>query len=435
MMGTATPPDAWDDHPAEGTAAFLDIDLAAALRHPDLEALAARLHAAGPVVRVPYPAGGEIWVVTDPQLAREVLADPRLAKDAALAPPHWTEVFSVLGTRSNPHPGLIAVEGERHRRLRGVHAPAFTRRRIQALEPAIQATCDQHFDRLAAVDRPIADAVTEFCYPFPLSVICDVLGVPEELRPDLAQASEDMAYGADHAVRRAGRRLIYRRVEEAVASKAVNPADDLITALLAVRDDDSARLTSEELPAAITGLIFAGHETTAGLLAALLLKVLVDPDAKDAARTDAGAAALVEQTLRSYPPSPNTTWRFAAEPLTIGGFHVPAGAAVLVSIVAVNHCPAAGHDRGRRERVEHLSFSFGPHYCIGAELARAEARIAVRTFVERFPRARLGVAESELIWDSSLLLRRMRSLPIRVSTAAPRTPAAAAAAASPSVTD
>lgn len=418
MMGAGASPNVADGH---RTAAWLDLDLAAAQRHPDLEALAGRLHAAGPVVRVPYPAGGDVWIVTDPQLAKEALTDPRLAKDATLAPPHWTEVATVLGTRAKPHPGLIAVEGERHRRLRSVHAPAFTRRRIRALEPAIQALCDAHLDRLAAAG-PLVDAVTEFCYPFPLAVICDVLGVPEELRPDLAKASEDMAYGADEATQRAGRRLIYQRVEEAVASKAANPADDLITDLLALRDDASARLTAEELPATITGLIFAGHETTAGLLAALLLRVLAEPAAKEAARSDAGAVDLVEETLRYYPPSPNTTWRFAAEPLTLGGVRIPARAAVLVSIVAVNRCPAGDHaepdadpEESRRRRGEHLSFSYGPHYCIGAELARAEARIAVRTFVDRFPRARLGAAETELIWDSSLLLRRLRSLPIRVS--------------------
>lgn len=393
----------------------LGADLAEAARHPDPAVLAEVLRTAGPVVRAPYPAGGYVWVVTEPGTAREVLSDTRLVKDAALAPPHWTEVFTVLGTRSRPHPGLIAVEGAQHRRLRAVHAPAFTPRRIRALEPRIRAACEERLDRVAAMDRTVVDVVAEYCYPVPLTVIGELLGFPPAAHADLRRATEDIAYGGEHSVRRAGRALLARWVEQAVRTKRDHPGEDVISDLVAVHEADPGRLRAEELTAAVTGLIFAGHETTAGLLASMLMRVATDPEARAAATTDAGAAALVERTLQLFPPVPNTTWRFAAEPLTIAGHEVPRGAAVLVSLLAVNRCPVGTGSADRTPAaVDHMSFGHGPHYCIGAGLSRTEARIAVRALVERFPDVRLAVDEADLRWDSSIPLRRLRSLPVHL---------------------
>ncbi|MFB7598149.1 cytochrome P450 [Streptomyces sp. NPDC056160] len=374
----------------------------------------ARLRAKGPVHRIRMPEGGaEAWLVVGYEAGRAALADPGLSKDWAKASPALP-----LGTvSSGPH--MLRYDPPDHTRLRRLVAREFTARRVEELAPRVQRTTDTLLDRMLDAPDGRADLVEALPFPLPISVICELLGVPDLDRASFRTWSNEAIGAADVAQRGAAADAMARYMRELVADKRQRPGEDLLSALIHGEDDDGDRLSHEELVGMAWLLLVAGHETTVNLISNGVLALLTHPGQLAALRADLTLIdAAVEEMLRYDGPLETPTYRFTTEPVTIGDTVVPGGGElVLVAIADANRDPGRFCDPDRfditRDARGHVAFGHGIHHCLGAPLARLEARIAVRTLLERCPDLALDIHPAAITWRPGLMIRGPRSLPVR----------------------
>nr|BFD80900.1 cytochrome P450 [Streptomyces sp. Xyl84] len=374
----------------------------------------ARLRAQGPVHRIRMPEGGaEAWLVVGYEAGRAALADPRLTKDWAKASP----ALPLGSVSSGPH--MLRSDPPDHTRLRRLVAREFTARRVEELAPRVQKTTDALLDRMLAAPDGRADLVEALSFPLPISVICELLGVPDLDRASFRTWSNDAIGAADVSEREAAAAAMARYMRELVSGKRRRPGEDLLSALIHAEDDEGDRLSHEELVGMAWLLLVAGHETTVNLISNGVLALLTHPAQLAALRADLGLIdAAVEEMLRYDGPLETPTYRFTTEPVTIGGTVVPGGGElVLVAIADANRDPArfAAPERFDifRDARGHVAFGHGIHHCLGAPLARLEARIAVRTLLERCPGLALDIHPAAITWRPGLMIRGPRSLPVR----------------------
>jgi cytochrome P450 len=378
----------------------------------------AAMAAAGPVLRIPSPGGGEAWLVTGYAEARAALNDARLVK----APP--PPVTPLRRERFATSPWLtshmLVRDGAEHERLRKLVMAAFTRRRIEALGPSIQAIADTLLDDLvvAGKDGSPVDLLDGFAFPLPMSVICELMGVPEGLREDLRTGMEPTFRGIgmtdEEWVPKID--LLEATMRELVATRRRDPGDDLISALIQVRDGGD-RLSEDELLSMAFILIAAGHETTVHLIANGVEALLAHRDQWDLLCAEpARIPAAVEELLRWCGPVQVTFPLIAAEAMELGGKTLGSGELVIVALLPANR-DAAQHENPdlldvTREPRQHLGFGHGIHHCLGAAMARLEARIALETLLRRFPDLRLAVEPAELTWQPSFIFHGLTALPV-----------------------
>jgi cytochrome P450 len=250
-------------------------------------------------------------------------------------------------------------------------------------------------------------------------MISDLLGVPGEHRADFRDWST--AILLSETAPKAGAAAMARLagyLADLIAAKRREPADDLLSALIAARDGGDA-LTEDELTSLAFLVLVAGYENSVNLIANGVAWLLERPESLAAARAGEDAlAAVVEELLRVDPPAPVAFRRFPTEDITIGGVTVPAGATVLLGIAAANRDPdrpVAGtrHADQRPADSGHLAFGHGIHYCVGAPLARLEAQVAIGTLVRRLPGLALAVPAEQLRWRPSVRTRALIELPVR----------------------
>lgn len=380
----------------------------------------------GPVVRIPH-GEGYAWVVSDPVLVRSVLKDIRFSKEGRHAPPWFVDESGLIGSpQTSAASQIITSEGEEHKRLRRLLMLALSPARIQSWSATITAVTDEllgslaHQAGAAARNAPV-DVVGGLAYPLPLTIICTLFGLPHDVHHIMRNASEDISYGGNAAVRDAGREQLYSTVAELIDHYPDRLADGLITDLIALTRSDPPQASLTEVKSWIPGLILPGHESTASLLSSALYEMLRSQQ-QGAAQAES-IDAIVEETLRLHPPFPLATWRFATHDITLSGIEIPSGAPVLVNLAAANHDPLI-HLRPdqfipHRSPINHVTFGLGAHHCIGAALARLETRIAVAAFFRRFPDARLASPDEPAIWQSDLLGRRIVSLPVILNPVPP----------------
>ncbi len=309
---------------------------------------------------------------------------------------------------------FVHLDPPDHTRLRRLVSKAFTPRVVASLAPHIQQVTDELLN--AAAERGRLDVVADLAYPLPVRIICELLGVPtadhhlihdwsevlaHALEPDLVTAGP----GSDSTAEQArGEMAAY--FQELVAARRAEPRDDLLSYLVGV-EDEGDRLTEHELLGTCMLLIVAGHETTANLIANAILALLRDPDQLTALREDPELAdAAVEESLRHDPPIQMTT-RIARSPMRIADTPMVDGAVLLLLIAAANRDPAVFDEPDRfdirRPAGRHLAFAAGPHFCLGAGLARIEGAIALRSFAERVVAPQLD--ESLLCYKPTVTLR------------------------------
>ncbi|MBT2385104.1 cytochrome P450 [Streptomyces sp. ISL-11] len=391
------------------------VDLAASgdefARHP--HRVYAELRERGPVHRVRMPEGALAWLVVGYEEVRATLNDPRLSKDWRSA----SEAIGLTPVASGPH--MLILDPPHHTRLRKLVAKEFTPRRVEEMAPRVQRMTDELLDAMLAAPDRRTDLVDALSFPLPMGVICELLGVPS-LDREAFRAWSNTAVGSAPAAEKAvAAREVGAYLAELVAAKRETPGDDLLSALIRATDEDGDRLSPEELLGMAWILLVAGHETTVNLISNGVLALLRHPDQLADLRADFGLLEnAVEEMLRYDGPLETPTYRFTTEPIEIGGTLIPGGGELVLPVLAdADRDPARFDDPGRfdirRDARGHIAFGHGIHYCLGAPLARLEARIAVRSLLERFPDLALDAHPDSLTWRQGLLIRGPHRLPVR----------------------
>lgn len=373
----------------------------------------------GPVRQVRFPDGVVRWVVLGYAEGRAALNDSRLRKDAEHAtallndkrglPPATTGHMVLLSNMLNTDP-------PHHTRLRKLATRAFTPRRVAALRPRIEEITAGLLDAMAGRDE--VDLLHDFAEPLPITVICELLGVPFDDRADFqrwTRAIVSVSGGDDEEYTRSTAAM-GAYLSRLVAAKRAQPAADLLSALADPADDGDA-LTDQELVGMGFLLLVAGHDTTVNLIANGTLALLRDPARLHALQAHPEAIPdAVEEFLRYDGPVNMATLRYTAEPVTIGETVIPADEFVLIALSSANRDPERYPDAESldpdRDATGHVAFGHGIHFCVGAPLARLEAQTAFAALLSRFPNLRLSPAADTLTYHASTLMRGLTSLPV-----------------------
>ncbi|MBB4908177.1 cytochrome P450 [Actinophytocola algeriensis] len=308
-----------------------------------------------------------------------------------------------------------------HTRLRALVTKVFTVKAIAALEPMVTDLVDRSLDRVADGGR--VDLIDELAFPLPFAVISEMLGTPpadhERLRELSGTLVRSLEVQTDPAVIQAINDAEFELTEmmrDIIEWKRANPADDLLTALIAA-EHDGDRLTEDELVAQVLLLYVAGHETTVNLIGNGAIALLRNPDQLALLRATPGLAANAVEELLRYDSPVQQSRRITVAPHTIGGREIPAGAFVIAGLASANRDdrhfgPDANDLRiDRADARTHVSFGAGPHHCLGAALARLEGRLALGKLVTRFPNLSL---DGDVAWNGRLNLRGAAKLPVTV---------------------
>ena len=385
--------------------------------------LFAQVRRLGAVHQVTLADGHQAWLVVRHAEARVALNDPRLSKDmqAALASGGEVVAEGLPGPAFARH--MLVVDPPDHTRLRRLVAAAFSVRRIEGLRPHVQTIVDDLLDDVAARGpESRVDLVESFAFPLPFTVICELLGVPEAERAvlgrELTALLAPTSTPEEYAVAKRASDAVVEMLTLLVEAKHDTPGDDLVSALISARDGDE-HLDQQELLSTIFQLIVAGHDTTASLIGNSVVALLHHPEQLAALRAAPGKiSAAVEEMLRYDAPVPHATFRYALEPIEIGGVTIPAGAQVIINLASANR--DADHYTDPRELdidrtdARHLAFGHGIHFCLGAPLARMEGQLALGSLLHRFPQLRLAIPIDQLHWGhgDGLVLRGLSQLPV-----------------------
>ncbi len=386
-------------------------------------------------IRDPYPAYERLRA-TDPVHLTEhdsfvasrhaevslVMRDKRFGKDYVerTLRRYGPKIMEEPVFRSMSH-WMLQQDPPDHTRLRGLVVKAFTARRVEDMRPRIQAIVDQSID--AVKDRGHMDLIEDFAFRLPVTVICDMLGIPEEHRENFYKGSRDGGRlldpvpltPAEIAQANAGNMMAQMYFQQLFELRRREPGDDLTTQLVQAEEDGN-KLTNEELTANIILLFGAGHETTVNLIGNGLLALHRTPDQLALLKANPSLMPnAVEEFLR-YDSSVQLTGRVTLEDIDdLGGKKIPKGETVLCLLGSANRDPAAYPDHPERlditrQNVRPLSFGGGIHHCLGAQLARIEAEIAISTLLRRLPDLRLDDAVNPE-WRPTFVLRGLKRLP------------------------
>ncbi|MFD4628378.1 cytochrome P450 [Streptomyces sp. NPDC058284] len=351
------------------------------------------------------------YLVTGYAEAREALADPRLSKDTAA-------FFAGKDSRRRLHPAvartMLASDPPRHTRLRRLVTKAFTTGAVKQLRPFIARVTDELLDQWPVGER--FDFVAGLAVPLPVIVICELLGVPRADRPDVRRWSAELFAAGEPDLIDAASHALADYMTDLITAKRRAPGDRLLDRLIRARDGDD-HLSEEELVSLAVLLLVAGHETTTNFLGNAVLALLQRPAELDRLRENPDDIPYVlDELLRFDSPVSTATFRFTTESVTLGGTEIPAGVPVLVALGAANRDPARFPSPDLldpdRDAAAHLGFGHGIHRCVGAPLAKAEAEIALRAVLTRFPGLRLAVPADRLSWRRTRLVRGLASLPV-----------------------
>ncbi|UYQ62531.1 cytochrome P450 family protein [Streptomyces peucetius] len=383
-----------------------------------------------PVHRTRLPSGVEAWLVTRYADARQALADQRLSKNPAhhAEPAHAKGKTGIPGERkAELMTHLLNIDPPDHTRLRRLVSKAFTPRRVAEFAPRVQELTDRLiddiFEKQHSAEKGEADLIHEFAFPLPIYAICDMLGVPREDQDDFRDWAGMMIRhggGPRGGVARSVKKM-RGYLAELIHRKREDPGEDLISGLIKA-SDHGEHLTENEAAAMAFILLFAGFETTVNLIGNGVYALLRNPGQRERLQASlaAGESGLlatgVEELLRYDGPVELATWRFATEPLTVGGQRIAAGDPVLVVLAAADRDPERFDspdtlDLSRTDN-QHLGYGHGIHYCLGAPLARLEGQTALATLLRRMPDLRLAGDPDDLRWRGGLIMRGLRTLPV-----------------------
>jgi len=407
---------------------MIEIDLA----HPAVRAnpypLYARLRREAPVTQAKIRGLGSIWVLSRHEDVAQALKDQRLLSDRARslgeksARNKWWLPAMLRAFESS----MVMQDDPNHRRLRSLVHQAFTPKSVEQLQGRATEVANELLDK--AAKRGSVDLIEAYALPFPLTIISEMMGVPEKDRPvfrkltdgftdmttELGDSMTAVAKGIPVAV------MLARFFQKLVKLRRENPQDDLTSRLIQARAEGHAELSEEEVVAMLFLLLFAGHETTVNLIGSGMLALLQNPDQLALLREKPELiGSAVEEVLRYTSPAEHPSPRYTTEEMVYHGITIPRKAALLPLIGSANR------DEDVFERPEqlditrnpnrHVAFGLGVHFCLGAPLARLEGKIGLLTLVQRFPNLRLATWPENLKWRQSPGLRALQTLPLHLS--------------------
>jgi cytochrome P450 len=376
-----------------------------------------QLRATQPVCRVRLPYGGDAWLVTSHAEAVTVLGGPRFSRAATVG---------MDLPRETPEPlertGISVLDPPEHSRIRRLAAQAFTPRRIAVLRPQVERCSDRLLAAMKASGQP-ADLVSCYARPMPLQLVSELRCIPPADLHKLQAWSDAIAAGTSMSAAER-QRLEADIVDYAtalIAARRARPGSDLVSALVTVRDgglDGGSELTEPELVELTIGVLVAGLDTVSNQLANFAFMLLSHAAQWQALRASPRLApAAVEELLRFIPFDTGTMLpRVAVEPTTLAGQRISQGDVLLVAAESANRDERVFEDGERlvfgRDSSPHLGFGYGPHYCLGAHLARLQLQVAVEHWLELLPGLRLAVPPERIEWRRDQLVRGPVALPV-----------------------
>lgn len=377
-----------------------------------------KLRAAGPVVEVRFPIIGRVWTPTTQALADRVLKDTETftirKADGTIAGFRWW-MPGIVRTLAKH---MLSMDDPDHKRLRDIVDEAFRRRAVMDMEPRIQAIGDELADELFTEGSP-ADLVERYARELPLSVICELLGLP------LADRPKFIAW-AGGFTRFSGALGFFRAIPNLLALKGYiaghietvrrQGGEGLVVEIVRL-EQDGGRISPDEIVSMVFLLLFAGHETTTHLISGSVFELLKNPALRDWLEEDWSRVDLaVEEFLRFITPVQFTKPRYVRRDIELGGVRLRKGEKVMVMLAAANLDPQANPQPGRldlqRKPNRHIAFGTGIHFCLGHQLARIEGRCALKSLLQRWPKLTLAVDASEVEWRKRPGLRAIERLPV-----------------------
>jgi cytochrome P450 len=371
--------------------------------------------AAKPLSRVRIWDGSTPWLITGHEVARELFADARVSVDDRRSGfPHWNEMM--VSTVNKRPRSVFTSDAEEHTRFRRMLSKPFTFKRVEGLRPKIQQITDEHIDAILAGPQP-ADIVTALALPVPTLVISEMLGVPYQ---DHAFFQHHANVGLDRYAKAEDTMTkgmsLAKYLCDLVEAKMADPAEDAVS-------DLAERVTAGEIDVKEaaqlgTGLLIAGHETTANMIGIGVLALLENPEqammlaATDDPRVIANA---VEELMRYLSIIQNGQRRVATDDIEIAGETIRGGEGIIIDLAPANWDTAAYPEPDRldltRDAGQQLGFGYGRHQCVGQQLARAELQIVFHTLVRRIPSLRLAIPFDEIPFKHDRLAYGVYELP------------------------
>lgn len=383
----------------------------------DPAAVIARLRGMGPLVEIRFPIVGKVWITTTHEITAQVLKDSQtftLRRGGTVAGVRWW-MPGIVRTLAN---NMLTMDEPDHTRLRQIVDEAFRRRAVLDLEPRIRAIADGLANELFSEGTP-ADLVSRYARRVPLSVICELLGLPEADRPRF------IAW-ADNITRLSGFMGLLglvpamismkRYLEEQLEAARKHGGEGLIAELIRV-EKEGGRISRDEMVAMVFLLLGAGTETTTHLISGAMFELLRHPDLRNWIEEDWGRANMaVEEFLRFISPVQFSKPRFVRRDVDLDGVRLKAGDRIMAMVAAANMDPAANEcperlDLERRPN-RHLAFGTGIHFCLGLQLARIETKCALQAVLTRWPNLTLAVPETQIRWRERPGIRAIASLPV-----------------------
>ncbi|ASN06754.1 cytochrome P450 family protein [Virgibacillus necropolis] len=365
-----------------------------------------------PVSYVLLPDGQYAWIITRYEDALQALKDQRFIKD-------FTKLSDddEMGHDSVFSQNMLFADMPDHKRLRGLVSKAFTPQMIAGMRERIQEITNELLDEAAGKDY--MNLIDEFAFPLPIIVICEMLGIPTVDRDKFRLWSNSMIEGSNGEYAQDINQHMNDFVQylgKRFAAVRENPGEDLISKLI-ISEEQGDQLTEQELYGVVSLLIIAGHETTVNLIGNSVMALLEHPDQLELLKSQPELInTAIEEALRYNDPVEFSTSRWAGESLEFKGKSIRKGDLVIVVLNSANHDPNQFDDPEifdiTRQKSKHLAFGKGIHACLGAPLARLEGEIAISSFFDRYPNAKLNASKKDLEWRTGMIVRGVKELPL-----------------------
>jgi cytochrome P450 len=379
-----------------------------------------KLRSAGPVVEVQFPIVGKVWTTTTQELADRILKDSEtftLRRDDGIVAGFRWWMPSILRTLAN---NMLSMDEPDHRRLRDIVDEAFRRRAVLDMEPRIHAIADELADELFAAGSP-ADLVDCYARKLPLSVICELLGLPLADRPKFTAWAGGFTRltGAVGFLSLVPNMFAMKRyLESQLDAVRRNGGEGLIAELVRV-EKEGGQISRNEMVSMVFLLLFAGHETTTHLISGSVLELLKDPGLRNWLKEDWNRANLaVEEFLRFISPVQFTKPRVVRKDVELAGVRLKKGDKIIPMLAAANLDPRANAHPEKldlaRKPNRHVAFGIGIHFCLGHQLARVEGICALKALFQRWPKLELAVDESQIKWRRRPGVKAIERLPVAI---------------------